>query len=151
MSAFFFSPLLKAWITAAHAEEPCIFAEWCNWIFLIHVRRPILKAKKYLFQIYTDFVIWLQHLRYKADLKIATISQSYVGDGPTRDLSYLFRAAKKKNPTTVSQSLFAANQFPNLPEMTKGTAQGSPPCAKEQFTSLISREKLNFFIRKPKN
>lgn len=58
---------------------------------------------------------------------------------------------KKKKPTTVSQSLFAANQFPNLPEMTKGTAQGSPPCAKEQFTSLISREKLNFFIRKPKN
>lgn len=31
--------LLKAWIRAAYAGEPSIFAEWCNCIFLMQVRR----------------------------------------------------------------------------------------------------------------
>lgn len=47
-----------------HMQEPCIFVEWCNWIFLMQVSRLIIKSKLFISGLYEPchttlaFTLW---------------------------------------------------------------------------------------------
>lgn len=56
-----------------HMQEPCIFVEWCNCIFLMQVRRLIIKSKLFISGLYGpchDFSIRFM----KQHVKFVTIS-----------------------------------------------------------------------------